>query len=597
MRGNGFSLAPRKVGLTKYDEPDMSRGVVLVWLPIAGLLISHAGALKEVGASQRSGTVPKAASPGLPVFENISKEAGLDFQHINGASPEKHMVETMGYGGLFFDYDNDGWLDIFLVDGGSVVDRQVAGRARHRLFHNRGNGTFEDVSASSGIAHPEYGMGACSADYDNDGRVDLYITGAGPGVLYHNNGNGTFTDTTRSAGVGSSRLGTSCAFADVDNDGRVDLFVANYVDLSLERPCGDTQVRAYCRPELFKGLPSFLYHNNGNGTFTDVTREAGVYTTAGKSLGVVFGDYDDDGWIDLFVANDLAPNFLFHNKGRGVFAEVGLLAGVAVASDGKPRAGMGADFGDYNGDGLPDLVVSNFMLETHNLFRNLRGGLFADATFESGFGAATLPFVGFGAAFLDYDNDGELDLAIANGHVLDNADYFTPKATYAQRNLLFHNEGGARLKEVGRTSGPGFAIVKVSRGLAAGDIDNDGDLDLLVTNNGQTPELLRNVGGNRRNGLLLRLVGKKSNRDGIGARVRVVAGGKAQVREVKAGSSYLAQNDLRVHFGLGSSTQVDRVEIRWPGGGTEVVQNVPVNQIVTVVEGEGMTSRTKFVGR
>ena len=539
----------------------------------------------------------RSATATLPVFENFATAAGLNFQHTNGASPDKHMVETMGSGGLFFDYDGDGWLDIFLVDGGSVVDRQIASRAQHRLYHNRGNGSFEDVTAKSGISHAEYGMGACAADYDNDGHVDLHLTNAGPNVMYHNNGNGTFTDVTRAAGVGSPLLSTSCAFADVDNDGDLDLFVANYVDLSAERPCGDSRVRAYCRPELYKGVPSVLYRNNGNGTFTDVTRDAGLYTTAGKSLGVVFGDYDDDGWIDLFVANDLAPNFLFHNKGRGVFSEVGLLAGVAVASDGKARAGMGTDFGDYDGDGLLDLAVTNFMLETHNIFRNLRHGLFADATFESGLGPPTLPFVGFGATFIDYDNDGELDLAIADGHVLDNADYFSPNATYAQRNLLFRNEGAGRLKEIGRTSGPGFALVKVSRGLAAGDIDNDGDLDLLVTNNGQTTDLLRNDGGNRGNSLLLHLIGKKSNRDAIGARVRVTTGTKTQVREVKAGSSYLGQNDLRVHFGLGTATQIDRVEIRWPGSGTEVVRNVPVNRIVTIVEGEGVTRQDRFAGR
>jgi hypothetical protein len=547
--------------------------------------------------ASQSASARGAAAPTLPTFESVAKEAGLDFQHTNGASPDKHMVETMGSGGLLFDYDNDGWLDALLVDGGSVIDRRVTLGARHRLYHNRGNGTFEDVTMKSGIAHPAYGLGACAADYDNDGNVDLFITNAGPGLLYHNNGDGTFTDVTRAAGVGASSLSTSCAFADIDNDGDVDLFVASYVDLSVERPCGDTRVRAYCRPELYKGLPSVLYRNNGNGTFTDITREAGVYTTAGKSLGVVFGDYDDDGWVDLFVANDLAPNFLFHNLGHGVFREVGLLAGVAVASDGRPRAGMGADFGDYDGDGLLDLVVTNFMLETHNIFRNLKGGLFADATFDSGFGAATLPFVGFGTAFLDYDNDGALDLAIANGHVLDNADYFTPKATYAQRNLLFHNEGGGRLKEVGRTSGPGFGLVKVSRALAVGDIDNDGDLDLLVTNNGQTADLLRNAGGNRQNGVLLRLVGKKSNRDGIGARVRLTAGGRTQVREVKAGSSYLAENDLRVHFGLGKTTEIDGLEIRWPGGATQSVRGVKVNQIVTIVEGEGVTKQTPFIRR
>ena len=295
------------------------------------------------------------------------------------------------------------------------------------------------------------------------------------------------------------------------------------------------------------------------------------------------------------MANDLAPNFLYHNKGKGIFSEVGLLAGVAVASDGKTRAGMGTDFGDYTGDGLLDLVVTNFMLETHNIYRNLGGGLFGDATFESGLGPATMPFVGFGAVFLDYDNDGRLDLAIANGHVLDNAEHFSPNATYAQRNLLFRNEGGGRLREVGRTSGPGFALVKVSRGLAAGDIDNDGDLDLLVTNNGQTADLLRNDGGHPGNALLVRLVGKKSNRDGIGARLRLTAGTTTEVREVKAGSSYLGQSDVRVHFGLGRSTEIDRLEIRWPAGATDVIRNVPVNHIVTIVEGEGLTEQTRFV--
>jgi hypothetical protein len=530
------------------------------------------------------------------MFENIATQAGLDFRHTNGASPEKHMVETMGSGGLFFDYDNDGWLDIFLVDGGSVTDRNVATRARSRLYRNRGNGTFEDVTAAAGITHSQYGMGACAADYDNDGYVDLYVTNAGPNTLYHNTGRGTFIDVTRSAGVASSSLGTSCAFADVDNDGFVDLFVTNYVDVTTERRCGDSQVRAYCRPELYKGLPYVLYHNNGNGTFTDVTREAGVYTTAGKGLGVVFGDYDDDGWPDFFVANDLAPNFLFHNIGHGQFRDVALLAGVAMASDAKARAGMGVDFGDYDGDGKLDLVVTNFMLEAHNLFRNLGGGLFADATFESGLGAPTLPFVGFGVVFLDYDNDGRLDLAIANGHVLDNASHFTPNATYAERNLLFHNEGSGRLKEVGRISGPGFALESVHRGLAVGDIDNDGNLDLLVTTNGQAVELLRNAGGTHGNSLLIKLIGRKSNRDAIGARVTVTTGTTTQIREVKAGSSYLSQSDLRIHAGVGSATVIDRIDIRWPAGETELVRNVQANRIVTIVEGRGVTGQQPFVG-
>jgi hypothetical protein len=549
---------------------------------------------------QRTAGPPTPANPNLPLpvhFENIASQAGLDVRHANGASAEKHMVETMGSGGLFFDFDNDGWLDIFLVDGGSLVDREVAGRARHRLFRNRGNGTFEDVTAASGINHQQYGMGACAADYDNDGWVDLYITGFGSNSLYHNNGDGTFTDVTRAAGVGSSQLSTSCAFADFDKDGYLDLFVTRYVDLSAERPCGDLRHRAYCRPEVYRGLSDVLFRNNGNGTFTDASRAAGIEGLAGKGLGVVVADYDDDGWPDIFVANDLAPNFLFHNKGRGVFSEDGLLAGVALASDGKARAGMGTDFGDYDGDGVLDLIVTNFMLETHNVFRGLGHGLFADATVASGIGQATLPFVGFGTAFLDYDNDGRLDVAIANGHVLDNADQFNPNATYAQRKLLFHNEGRGRFAEVGRLAGSVFTVPKVGRSLAVGDIDNDGDLDLLITNNGQTVDLLRNDGGNRSNALLVQLVGRKSNRDGIGAVLRLTADGRTQLREVKAGSGYLGQSDHRVHFGIGGATRIDTLEIRWPSGAIDVVRNPPVNHIVAIVEGMGLTRQTPFVRR
>ena len=542
------------------------------------------------------GSPAQSAVPAV-LFEDITGQAGLDFLHTNGASPDKHIVETMGSGGLFLDYDNDGWLDIFLVDGGSVADAQTATRAKHRLYRNKRNGTFEDVTSVSRIVRSGFGMGACAGDYDNDGWIDVYVTSEGPNALYRNSGNGTFANVAPSAGVGSTDLSTSCAFADIDRDGDLDLLVANYVDLSGgEKYCGDTRVRAYCRPDVYKGSSNILYRNNGNGTFTDITRQAGVYSTAGKGLGVVFGDYDDDGWPDVFVANDLVPNFLYHNEGSGSFREVGLLAGVAVAIDAKARAGMGTDFGDYDGDLRLDLVVTNFELESHNIFRNLGGGLFADATAESGLNIATLPFLGFGTTFLDYDNDGDLDLAIADGHVLDNASHFRADSSHAQRNLLLRNDGG-RLREVGRLSGNGFALEKVSRALAAGDVDNDGDLDLLVTNNGQTADLLRNDGGNRNTSLVVRTVGKKSNRQGIGARLRLVAGNKTQIREIKTGSSYLSQSDLRQHFGLGRATEVDRLEIRWPSGRTEVLQKIPANSIITVVEGEGLTQRIPFAAR
>ncbi|HZM96861.1 MAG TPA: CRTAC1 family protein [Vicinamibacterales bacterium] len=527
------------------------------------------------------------AQPVAMNFVDVTAKAGIEFTHVNGASAQKHIAETMGSGALFFDFDNDGWLDLFLVDGGSVADPAVARQARHRLYRNRGAGQFEDVTDAAGVHHREYGMGACAADYDNDHRVDLYVTNFGPDVLYHNDGHGAFSDVTRSAGVGSNLLGASCAFADIDNDGDVDLFVANYVDPDASKICGDARARAYCRPDVYAGVPSALYRNNGDGTFTDVTKPSGLGRSDGKALGVVFADYDSDGRVDLFVANDLTRNFLYHNEGNGAFKEVGLPAGVAVASDGRVRAGMGTDAGDYDGDGRLDLVVTNFESETHSVFRNLGGGLFADATYESGLGPVTLPFLGFGVAFLDYDNDTDLDLVIANGHVLDNTDLFKSTSKYAQRNLLLRNEGRGRFMEVGRQSGPGFALEKVSRTVVSGDIDNDGDLDLLVSNNGQPPDLLRNDTNGLGNALRVKLRGRQSNRDGIGAVLVATVGAKRLVREVRAGSSYLGQNDVRIHFGMGRAAAADRLEIRWPSGRIDVLKAIASQQDVTVAEGEG----------
>jgi hypothetical protein len=555
------------------------------WLPAIGFLL--AGSLV---AGQRN-QVPATSSGPSVSFQNIASGVGLDFVHVNGASPDKHLVETMGSGGLFFDFDNDGWIDVFLVDGGSLADRQVAGRARHRLFRNRQNGTFEDVTAKSRIRHSQYGMGACAADYDNDGFDDLYITNLGPNVLYHNNGDGTFDDVTQKAGVGSSLWSTSCAFADFDNDGRVDLFITNYVDATAanNKFCGDPtrRLRVYCHPLNYKPLPNVLYHNNGDGTFSDVSAQAGIGPYRGNGLGVVVADYDDDGWPDVFVANDTMPNFLFHNESKGVFREVGLLAGVAVANDGKSRAGMGTDFGDYDGDGLLDLVVTNHEFESTSLYRNLGGGLFAESTVESGIGPPTLPYVGFGAVFVDYDNDGRLDLAIVNGHVVDNTAQFRPSSSYAQRRLLFRNSGNRRFSDVSRFAGPGFGVEKVGRTLAAGDIDNDGDLDLLVTNTGQAADLLRNDGGNRGSAILIRLIGKRSNRDGIGAKLQIKTGTTTHVRYVKAGSSYLGQNDMRVHVGVGDAALIDRLDVRWPSGQVDTATRVPVNSTRDCRRGRG----------
>jgi len=548
---------------------------------------------------ETSSSVRRQPDPGAPVrFTEISREAGLDFRHINGASPDKHLVETIGSGGLFFDYDNDGWIDIFLVDGGSVADPSVARQARHRLFRNRGNGTFEDSTARSLIRHRDYGMGACAGDYDNDGWVDLYVTNFGPNILYRNGGNGAFTDVTRSARVGSGLWSASCAFADLDRDGDLDLFVTNYVAAEAKHSpfCGNarSRTRFYCHPLNFDPLPNIVYRNDGNGAFSDVSARSGVGAYRGNSLGVVIADFDGDRWPEVFVANDSVPNFLFHRAGPWRFAEIALPAGVAVAIDARARAGMGTDTGDYDGDGQLDLVVTNLDLETHSLYRGLGNRLFAYATPESGIGPATLPFVGFGVVFFDFDNDMQLDLGFANGHIMDNAPQFRAGATHAQRNLLFRNLTPRPFVEVGRSAGPGFALEKVSRGLVSGDIDNDGDLDLLVTNNGQTADLLRNDGGSGNNALLVRTIGNESNRDGVGTQIRLTAGTRTQIRDVKAGSSYLGQNDARQHFGLGTVMRVDRLEVRWPSGRTELLQNVQANQIITIREGSGIVGRVPF---
>ena len=540
-----------------------------------------------------AGPRPAPVVSPAPVFEDVTEAAGLRVTHHNGASPRKHIVETMGSGAVFADFDRDGWLDLFTVDGGSVVDPSAA--AQHHLFRNRRDGRFDDVTQAAGLTHRGYGMGACAADVDNDGWTDLYVTGFGRSTLYRNTGAGAFTDVTAAARAGTSALNTSCAFADVDNDGDVDLFVVGYVDPGDNtRTCGDSRARAYCRPDVYAGAPSTLFRNNGDGTFTDITRAAGLYRPDGKGLGAVFADFDEDGRIDLFVANDLTPNFLFHNEGRAVFTETALAAGVAVATDGRVRAGMGTDAGDYDGDGRLDLVVTNFESEAHSLFRNLGGGLFADATFESGVGPATLPFLGFGAVFLDYDNDAALDLSIANGHVLDNAPLFRSSSRHAQRKLLFRNLGGRRLAEVGRQAGGAFLTESVGRSLIAGDIDNDGDLDLLLTNNGAAPQLLRNEGAGANQAVTIALRGTRSNRDAVGAVVVGTAGGRRLTRVAKAGSSYLGQSDLRQHIGLGGAARLERVEIRWPGGSTEVVPDVAAGAIVQIEEGRGVTGRQLY---
>jgi hypothetical protein len=552
-----------------------------------------------IGPVARARAQSPAAS--TPSFRDVARQAGLDFVHVNGASDERFLPEIVGSGGLFLDVDNDGWLDVFLVDGGSFADPAVARRARHRLYRNRRDGTFEDVTDASNIRHRDYGMGACAGDVDNDGLVDLYITNVGPNLLYRNTGGGRFVEVPGAGGAGSAMWSTSCAFVDIDRDGDLDLFVTNYVDISgVENDfcgfAGPPAVRDYCHPLVYTPLPNVLYRNTGSGTFQDISMQAGIAPYRGNGLGVAVSDVDDDGWPDVLVANDSTPNFLFRNDRQGSFTEIAGLAGVAVASDGKPRAGMGTAFGDFSGNGHLGLVVTNHETEMHSLFLNLGGRLFSDVTVPSGVGPATRPYVGFGVVFFDYDNDTRLDLAIVNGNVMANVAQVRSRGTLAQRKLLLRN-AGERFVDATKQAGPGFALEGVGRALAAGDVDNDGDLDLLVTNNGDRPNLLLNDGGNAANAVLVQAVGTTSNRDGIGSRLTLTAGGLRQLREVQSGSSYLAQNDLRAHFGLGRAESAERLEIRWPDGSTEVVEDLPANHRVTVQQGRGIVSRTPLEAR
>ena len=572
----------------------MTRQAAVIASLLAAVMVHSARSAAQGQSAPAKATADTAVR--LPVFRDVARTAGLDFTQVNGASEEKFLPEIMGPGGLFLDFDDDGWLDVFLVDGGSLADAAVAKRARHRLFRNRGNGTFEDVTARSGITHRAYGMGACAGDYDNDGLIDLYVTNVGPNVLYRNAGGGRFTEVPNAAGAGTSIWSTSCAFFDMDRDGDLDLFVTSYVDdFTRGRFCGvkgPPPIRDYCHPLLYSPLTNTLYRNTGRKTFEDISRQSGIAPHRGNGLGVAVSDVDEDGWPDVFVANDAMPNFLFRNAANGTFTETAALAGVAVASDGRARAGMGTAFADFGGSGRMGLIVTNHETEMHSLFANVDGRLFSDATVRSGVGPATRPYVGFGVAFLDYDNDTRLDIAIANGHVMANAAQVRAGGTFAQRNLLLRNIG-ERFEDMKQQAGPGFSIELVSRALAVGDIDNDGDLDVLITNNGAGPNLLLNEGGVG-NAILVRVIGTKSNRSALGTRLTLTTGQRRQIREVQSGSSYLAQNDLRAHFGLAGASRSERLDIRWPNGATETVKDLPANQIVTIREGEGVVSRVPF---
>lgn len=539
----------------------------------------------------RSGEKPEVEEAPLPAFTDVAEVASIHFEHWSGASPEKYVLETMGSGVAFIDYDNDGWLDIYLVNGGSMPGYSPPVPIRHALYRNQGDGTFIDVTVEAGTGgNGHYGMGVAVADYDGDGWSDLFVTTFGRNLLYRNRGNGTFEDVTARAGVAGGGWSASAAFLDYDRDGWLDLFVARYVKFDFDQNviCGDPvrRIRAYCHPDVYDGQASLLYRNNGDGTFTEVNEEAGIAALVGKSLGVVAVDFDGDGWIDIYVANDSVRNFLFRNRGDGSFQEIGIPAGVAFDDGGRPQAGMGTAAGDYDGDGLLDIIVTNLDREYNNLYRNL-GRVFADVSYSTGFAPPSLPLVGWGTDFFDYDNDGDLDVLVVNGHVIDNIELFRPGGSYKQPKLLFENIGG-RFREVAARHGDALQVPQVSRGVAFGDYDNDGDVDVLVSNLGGSPLLLRNDGGTRNHWLSLELEGVRSPRDPIGACIHATVARRLLTRCRAGGGSYLSSSEHRIHLGLGTAEQVEQVEIIWPSGNLELLENVTADKFYRVREGKGI---------
>ena len=541
---------------------------------------------------------PGWATPTAQVtFTDVARSSGITFQHDNAATPEKFLIETMGSGCAWIDYDQDGLLDLYLVNGAATKVYTPGHPLSSALYHNNGNGTFTDVTAKAGVgSNTLFGMGVAVGDYDNDGFPDLFVCGYGRSVLYHNNGDGTFTDVTSRAGVANTGLwASSAAWFDYDNDGRLDLVIANYVDWSPERNfyCGDRGpgMRSYCHPDDFNPQPPTLFHNNGDGTFTDVSKSAGLAAKPANGLGIVTFDYDNDGWQDIFIANDHMPNSLFHNNRNGTFSEVGYFAGVAVSGDGQAEAGMGTDAADTTGNGRMDLVAVHLDMQLARLYQNMGDGTFEDATFRSRLSYATFHMSEFGTRFFDYDNDGAIDLFMANGHVLDNIARYHADTKYAEPKLMFRNTGHGIFQNVSDQLGPDFLSPRVSRGAAIGDFDNDGDLDILVNNCGQTPQLLRNDGGNRNHWMEILLIGAKSNRDGVGARVRVRSGDLTLYDQRKGGMSYQSAQDPRLHFGLGQRTKIDSIEILWPSGMDTKLTNIECNQILAVKEGTGLVER------
>jgi hypothetical protein len=524
-------------------------------------------------------------------FEEIpSSRSGISWTHTAGKSPQKYLPETTGAGCAFLDYDNDGWMDIYLVNSGRCDFFDPVSPLRNALYRNNRNGTFTDVTEKAGVPGGGYGQGVAVGDYDGDGFPDLYVTQYGRNVLYHNNGDGTFSDVTEKAGVAAPGWSSSAVWFDYDNDGRVDLFVCQFVDFSKlkNKDCRTAEDKhGYCIPHIYQPMPSWLFHNNGDGTFTDVSKASGIASQMGKAWGAVAADINNDGWVDLFVANDTVRNFLFMNR-RGKFEETGEPAGLAYSAEGRPRSGMGVDAADFDQDGWMDLFVANIDHEMYSLYKNNHDETFDDLALPSGIGKATQLMSGWGLKFFDYDNDGNLDLFLANGNPDDLIESLHPGVTYREQLLLFHNNGKG-LENVSGRSGPVFSKFISARGMAVGDFDNDGALDVLISINDGAPLLLRNNVGSQNHWLGIRLIGTKSNRDSVGARITYQSGDVKRTVTKVSGGSYLSAHDPRLVLGLGARKQIDRLEVRWPEPSklTEQFTNLPIDRYVTIEEGQG----------
>jgi enediyne biosynthesis protein E4 len=572
-----------------------SSTLLVLLLAVPGFLLTAAFA----GPGLRRNLDGQATQPTLSQFTNVTATAGIKFVHFRGNEGIPINREIFGPGVCVADFNGDGYPDIYFVNGRDLYNRGIA--ARNALYQNNGDGTFQDVTQTAGVPGTGYGLGCVWGDYDNDGFPDLYVTQYGRNVLYHNNRNGTFTDVTDKAGVAGLEFGaqfhSGATFFDYDRDGRLDLYVGSYVALGPDAPryCTVSGVKTSCPPTAYKGTPAILYHNNGDGTFTNVTKAAGIYQPHGKNLAVGAADYDNDGWPDLFVANDGVNAYLYHNEHNGTFDEIGLQSGMALASRGSVMAAMCISLGDYDNDGSLDLFITDFQNNSDHLWHNDGKGSFDEVSDRAGITGPTRGVLSFGGGFFDYDNDGWLDLFIANGHVYPEVEQASPDARFKQLNSLFHNEGNGKFVETTKSAGPGFQTPYVGRGVAFADFNNAGHVDVVVANNGDPPLLLHNSSGDSNHFLNFKLLGSKSNRDAMGARIRVVTGSLAQIREIAGGGSYLSQSDLRAHFGIGEAIRAERVEVKWPSGHNQIFHDLEADKFYLIEEGRDQIGLQHFL--